>query len=459
MPVRLRITLIFSLLVFVILGLVCSAIYYFSYTNRLNNIKTRLTNRAITTARLLSQSEVFDRQLMHRIDAATTLAMKDKTVQAYDYKNQRIYAYSDSPADTIKIGREVLNEARINKQVYFSLSKKEAIAYHFTDENHRIVVVAAGFDEDGKSALNQLRAILLFSFCGGVLITFIAGYFFSRSLLRPVRNIADEVNAISASDFTRRIPGRKAQDEWTYLATTLNQLLDRLQDSFEMQRRFISNASHELSNPLTSISSQLEVSLQRERDAEEYRSIIKSVYQDVRQMNKLTQTLLEFAKTSGSRGGLEITAVRIDEVLLRLPSEMAKLNKQYSVALLFEELPEEENKLLLYGNEDLILMALRNIVLNACKYSSDHHATIRLSVTMDQIIIIIEDKGIGIPDTELENIFQPFYRVQEQRTGEGFGLGLSLASRVIKLHNGFIEVQSELHKGTLFIINFPVGKA
>jgi signal transduction histidine kinase len=396
---------------------------------------------------------------MHRIDAATTLAMKDKTVQAYDYKNQRIYAYSDSPADTIKIGREVLNEARINKQVYFSLSKKEAIAYHFTDENHRIVVVAAGFDEDGKSALNQLRAILLFSFCGGVLITFIAGYFFSRSLLRPVRNIADEVNAISASDFTRRIPGRKAQDEWTYLATTLNQLLDRLQDSFEMQRRFISNASHELSNPLTSISSQLEVSLQRERDAEEYRSIIKSVYQDVRQMNKLTQTLLEFAKTSGSRGGLEITAVRIDEVLLRLPSEMAKLNKQYSVALLFEELPEEENKLLLYGNEDLILMALRNIVLNACKYSSDHHATIRLSVTMDQIIIIIEDKGIGIPDTELENIFQPFYRVQEQRTGEGFGLGLSLASRVIKLHNGFIEVQSELHKGTLFIINFPVGKA
>jgi signal transduction histidine kinase len=274
-----------------------------------------------------------------------------------------------------------------------------------------------------------------------------------------VRNIADEVNEISATDFTRRINEGKGRDEWAYLATTLNQLLDRLQESFEMQRRFISNASHELSNPLTSISSQLEVSLQRKRDAEEYRLIIESVYQDVRQMNSLTQTLLQFAKASGSKGGLEIRPVRIDEILMRLPSEMAKLNRQYSVSLLFEELPQDENTLLVFGNEDLLLMALKNIVLNACKYSSDHRATIRLSISLDQINIMIEDKGIGIPETELEKIFQPFYRVHEQRAGEGFGLGLSLASRIIKLHNGYIKVQSELGKGTLFTVNFPAGKS
>lgn len=458
MPVRLRITFIFSLLVFVILGLVCSAIYYFSYTNRLNNIKTRLTNRAITTARLLSQSEVFDRALMHKIDQATSLAMKDKTVQAYDYRNQRIYAYSDSAVDTIAIEREILNDARINEQVYFRSGKKEAIAYHYTDRDNRIVVVAAGTDEEGQAVLNQLKLILLLSFCGGVIITFAVGFVFSKTLLKPVRNIADEVNEISASDFTRRIHEGKGRDEWAYLARTLNQLLDRLQESFEMQRRFISNASHELSNPLTSISSQLEVSLQRERDAEEYRSIINSVYQDVRQMNRLTQTLLQFAKTSGSSGGLEIKPVRIDEILMRLPSEMAKLNKQYSVSLLFEELPLEEARLLVFGNEDLLLMAFKNIVLNACKYSADHRATIKLAISRDQIAITIEDKGIGIPETELENIFQPFYRVQEPRTGEGFGLGLSLASRVIKLHNGFIQVRSELDKGTLFSINFPTAR-
>lgn len=144
---------------------------------------------------------------------------------------------------------------------------------------------------------------------------------------------------------------------------------------------------------------------------------------------------------------------------MRLPSEMAKLNKQYSVSLQFEELPLEEQRLLVFGNEDLLLMAFKNIVLNACKYSADHRAAIKLAITNDQIAIIIEDRGIGIPETELVNIFQPFYRVQEPRTGEGFGLGLPLASRVIKLHNGFITVSSELDKGTVFAINFPAGKS
>ena len=456
MPVKFRITFIFSLLVFVILGLVCAAVYYFSYSNRLSNIKVRLSNRAITTARLLSQSEVFDRQLMYKIEAATTVALKDKTVQAYDYTNKRIYAYSDRPGDTILIDKKILDEARIDKSVYFSTGEKEAIAYHYTDQNHRIVVVSAAYDEDGKMILRQLRLILLLSFCGGVIMTFAVGFIFSKSLLRPVRKIADEINEISATDFTRRIHAGKSQDEWNYLANTLNQLLIRLQESFETQRRFISNASHELSTPLTSISSQLEVSLQKERTAEEYREIIHSVYQDVRQMNKLTQTLLEFAKASGSRGGLELKPVRIDEVLLRLPSEMVKINEKYSVSLSFDELPPDEEKLLIYGNEELLFMATKNIVLNACKYSEDHHAMINLAVKTDQIVVSIEDKGMGIPKSDLDNIFQPFFRINDERPTDGFGLGLSLASRIIKLHNGQIQVHSEVQKGTLFVIIFPI---
>ena len=456
MPVKFRIIFIFSLLVFVILGLVCAAVYYFFYSNRLSNIKVRLSNRAITTARLLSQSEVFDRQLMYKIEAATTVALKDKTVQAYDYTNKRIYAYSDRPGDTIPIDKKILDDARIDKNVYFTIGKKEAIAYHYTDEDNRIVVVSAAYDEDGKMILRQLRLILLLSFCGGVIMTFAVGFIFSKSLLRPVRKIADEVNEISATDFTRRIHTGKSQDEWNYLANTLNQLLIRLQESFETQRRFISNASHELSTPLTSISSQLEVSLQKERSAGEYKEIIHSVYQDVRQMNKLTQTLLEFAKASGSRGGLELKPVRIDEVLLRLPSEMAKINEKYSVSLSFDELPPDEENLLIYGNEELLFMATKNIVLNACKYSEDHHAKINLAVKTDQIIVSIEDKGMGIPKSDLDNIFQPFFRINDERPTDGFGLGLSLASRIIKLHNGQIQVHSEVQKGTLFVIYFPI---
>jgi two-component system sensor histidine kinase ArlS len=167
MPVRLRITLLFALLVFTILSIVCSGIYYFSYTARVDTIKKRLTNRAITTARLLSQKEIFDQRLVQRIDSLTTIALKRKAVQAYDYNNRKIYNYSDLPGDTLYISSDILDDARLNGQVYFSIDAKEAVAYHYVDNQSRIVIVSAGEDEDGRETLNRLLNILLVSFLIG----------------------------------------------------------------------------------------------------------------------------------------------------------------------------------------------------------------------------------------------------------------------------------------------------
>jgi signal transduction histidine kinase len=265
------------------------------------------------------------------------------------------------------------------------------------------------------------------------------------------------VNEISAQNLARRIQMGSSKDEWYYLSYTFNELLNRLQDSFDLQRRFISNASHELSTPLTSISSQLEVSLLKDRSPEEYRKVMSSILQDVRHMNKLTQTLLEFAKASGSSGGLEFHLIRVDEVLMRIPSELQKISKDYIVSLQFAELPEEESALLVFGNEELLFTALKNIVVNACKYSSDHKASIRFHAETGRMIIHIEDHGVGIPEEELEHIFQPFYRVEEDKKVGGFGLGLSLASRIIKLHKGEIQVTSKRGEGTSFTVKLPAA--
>jgi signal transduction histidine kinase len=454
MPVRVRITLLFTLLVFIILGLVCISVYYFSQDSRLEGIKTRLTNRALTTARLLSHAGSFDHDQIERIDSLTTLTLKKKSVAAFDYQNSRIYNYSDLPGDTVSVSKSILDEARVSGSVYFQKGLKEAVAYHYADTSFRVVMVAAGEDEEGRRTLYRLSQILLLSFLGGLIITFTCGYIFSGRLLHPLKKIADDVNEISAQDFTRRISAGKAKDEWYYLSRTINDLLNRLQESFEMQKRFIANASHELSTPLTSISSQLEVSLQKERAADEYRNVMKSIYQDVKQMGKLTQTLLEFAKASGNPAGLELNSIRIDEILLRLPASILKSGADYSVSLNFDDLPEEENYLHVYGNEELLFTAIRNIVINACKYSPDHHAGVRLSPDEQFITIRITDKGPGIPEDETEKIFQPFYRSGDNRT-EGFGLGLPLANRIVRLHRGIISVKSVEGKGTEFKILLP----
>ena len=203
------------------------------------------------------------------------------------------------------------------------------------------------------------------------------------------------------------------------------------------------------------MSSQLEIALNRDREMHEYKIVMGSVYQDVHRLGRLTKTLLEFARASGDPGGLEIDLVRIDEILLALPSELAKLNTSYLVDLSFEQLPAEEEKLLVFGNETLLFTAIKNIVTNACKYSDNHLATVKLFYFQNTIEISVADTGKGISDDQIEKIFQPFFRVDDNNLNQGFGLGLSLAKQIIELHKGQISIQSKLNVGTVFTIILP----
>lgn len=458
MPVKLKITFLFLLINLIILTVICGAIYFFASQNRINSIQLRVLNRAKTTERLLADSENFDQNMVMRIDSLTLLSIVNKSVQCYDSMNNEVYSHNENPGDTLVFKAQLMAEARKAGTVFFSEGIKEGVAYCNLLTKDGLVVVSSGEDLDGRKNLRQLSRILIFSFLAGNLLILLCGYFFSGRLLLPVQKITADVEEISAQNLARRIKTGSSQDEWHQLSLTLNRLLDRLQQSFEWQTRFISNASHELSTPLTSISSQLEVSLQREREGSEYRKVMESIYQDVRQMSKLTQTLLQFAKASGSRAGLDLRPLRIDEILLAIPAEIAKLNSQYHVSLEFGELPEDEHELLVYGNEALLQIAIRNIVLNACKYSEDRKATMKLEIRKN-ILITIADKGKGIPPEELKAIFQPFYRIEENLSGQGFGLGLSLTDRIIKLHKGSIIVDSEVNIGTSFSITLPPARA
>mgnify|MGYP001164620229 FL=1 len=457
MPARLRITILFTIMVCTILLVVCGTVYYISRSSRLSFIKTRLVNRASYTNGLLSQAEVFSSDLIHKLDTAVTGLVRSKEIQVYDSMNRKIYSFSDIPGDALLVDSLLLRRAREEGSFYFLQGSKEVIAAHYPASG--LTVFSATLDEAGRKYLAQLKTIVWLSLLAGVIISFAGGYFFSGRLLRPVKQIADEVNEISVKSLARRIHTGSARDEWHYLATTLNQLLNRLQESFEVQRRFISNASHELCTPLTSISNQLEVSLLRERSAADYRQTIRSTLQDVTRMSKLTQTLLELAKASDSPGGLEIAPLRIDEILLRLPAEITRMNPSWAVLLDFSNMPADQDALEVFGNEELLLTAVRNIVMNACKYSPDQRALVQLQALDREVVITVVDNGPGIASEEMEHIFLPFYRSRQSGQQSGFGLGLSLANHIIKLHKGYIKVQSVPNQGAAFTIVLPQAVA
>ncbi|MDB5203775.1 MAG: histidine kinase [Ferruginibacter sp.] len=456
MHIKYKITLVFTGLVLCLLGVACSVIYYFSYNNRRTTFQAELISRALVSAHMLKQPARYDASLMNEIDSGASLSVQHTKLEVYNAAGQRLYQYQRGASTEGPVSLQTVQKARADK---ISFSRKGADeTLFFYDQPRDLLIVVEGRDNRGEWNMQRLKRILLLTMLGGLAIALSTGYLFSTILLRPIKRITSEVQTISANNLTQRIRPGNASDEWNELTTTLNALLDRLQESFEVQRRFISAASHELNTPLTAISSQLDVALQRERSTPYYRDIMASVYNDVRELNTLTQTLLQFASVSGDPGGLALSPVRIDELLARLPAELAKPGKGYIVKLNFAEVPEDESRMLVFGNEALLLTALKNLAMNACKYSEDKTAIISFEPGNDLILIRVADHGKGIPADDLPHIFTAFFRAAEAPHGTGSGLGLTLVNRIIKLHRGSIDVTSVPGKGTIFSISLPIAQ-
>jgi two-component system sensor histidine kinase ArlS len=459
MKIRNRITLLFTALVTSLLLILCLSIYYVSELNRQKDMQRRMRYRSFNTINLLSRVKGINPEVMKRIDSAFVMTFRDKSIVVYDSSNTEIYTFADPGVIPYRVAVSAISAVPANKETYFTLpDKREAMIISKVDAHRRFTAVTTGFDHDGIEKMSQLRTILLFSFFSGSLITFLSGWFFSLRLVIPIKKISNEVKEISSQNLSRRIQVNEPRDELDELSATFNDLLTRLQQSFEIQRRFIANASHELSTPLTSISSQLEITLQNDRQADEYRAVIKSVYEDVKNLNRLTRSLLEIAKASGTSYGMDLTLVRIDELLMRLPGDIRRNEANYQVDLDFDSFPDSDDNMFVFGNSDLLYSAIKNIVSNACKFSSNQTALVFLSFGHNELMVKVKNIGSVIAPAEQALIFQPFYRSQSGTEVAGFGLGLPLASRIVNMHKGNIQLVSDENQGTIFTITLPVAR-
>jgi two-component system sensor histidine kinase ArlS len=458
--IKIKITTLFVLLVTAILLLISFSVYYFASLERTNAFRKRLKGRANSSAQFVTMFGDNDstRSLMNQFDSALAFTLPRKSVIVYDDSNHQVYNYHENPGDTLAVPVEILRTVRTQKEIYFTPGDRDAIAIYHSDSTKNIVVVAASYDADGWQRLGRFKDILIISFFIGIGTTLIVGYVFSVQLVKPIKEIIHEVKDISSYNLSHHIKAGTGHDELSQLANTFNDLLNRLQESFIIQRRFISNASHELSTPLTSMLSQLEVTLHKDRSPEEYRQVMQSIREDVQQMRQLTKSLLEIART-GAEGSIELSEVRIDEVLFKVVASVQKISPEYKVEVHFNEFPEDEKSFLVFGNGDLLYSSLQNIVENGCKYSPDFISWLTLGFENEEVIVEVKNKGDVIAEEEIKNIFQPFYRATASADIKGFGLGLALARRIIHLHKGTITVQSDIATGTVFRIALPSVKA
>ncbi|MGR3809317.1 sensor histidine kinase [Jiulongibacter sp. NS-SX5] len=454
MQIRTKIALQFTLIVAFILALFSIAIYLLSENYRQKEFYNSLRDRALTTARLLITEPQIDRQLLKVIDKNTLTTLYPAQVLVFNDSNQ--VAYYNYEADTVYYSPELLDRIRQNRYVETAFSAKEVVGTMYQDTlQQNYVVLAQAEDVYGKQKLENIKDTMIVGYLGAVGLTVLLGFFFAGSSLKPISKINEEITQITANDLQRKLDTGNNKDEIATLAVNFNKMLSRINQSFELQKSFVSNASHELRTPLAAVRSEIQVALQKERTTPEYRQILQSLLSDNQRLIKLTNGLLQLAKSENNEEKVLDENVRVDEVLFKIQEEVLHNNPHYQVYIDYEEIPDDIHWVTIKGKMTLLQTVFGNLIDNACKYSEDKRAEVRIKANKSNCIVSVSDRGIGIPAEEIEHVFEPFYRTRNATSYTGSGIGLSICKRIVKILGGKISVKSEVGRGSMFIVVLP----
>lgn len=456
MKIRTSLTLKYTCITATIFLLCMVLIYLVSEHTRDQTFFRNLKSEGITKTNLFLAGQV-DAKTMQSVYLNNRKFINEVEVAVYTIDFHMLY-HDAIHNDIVKETEGMIKEIIQKKEIEFHIGKYQGIGMVFQYKGKDYIVTAAAYDGYGYDNLVGLQETLICLFIIGLSLLFIAGYVLARLSLKPIRNIVNEAETITASHIDRRIPVKNEKDELGELTIAFNELLKRLEISFNSQKQFVSNVSHELRTPLAALTAEIDVSLQKERTNEQYRLAMQNMQQDAKRMTRLIDGLLNLAKADYGKEEISMREVRLDELLLDVRELILRAHPEYSIDLLFSNEEEDDDSLItVLGNPYLLNIAFSNLIENNCKYSENHSSIVQISFRDKWSIVRMADNGFGMSAKDKENLFTLFYRGggDEKKKVEGYGIGMTLAHKIIHLHDGNIAVHSEQGKGTLFIVEIP----
>lgn len=448
-------TVLTIVLIFVVYTLIFTGYIYYSFSNfAFEDFYKRLELRAGTIATMqLGEPEE---------------SLKVKETYENFLENLPKQKYYILPVENNQIVGEIPQE--VPSKVVRNTLKSKAFNYNNADlfysgliyedaKKNKYVVVVSAENYFYTHHIIYLRNLLITSLVFSLLLIFVISHFVLRTLIRPVKSIIKDVNKIGSENLHLRLQvgDAKHKDPISELKYTFNDMLNRIETSFETQKNFISNASHELNTPLTSIIGEADLILSKERSIPEYEKALTNILLEAEKLEEKTKALLFLARTGYTENTKRFDKVRVDELLMEVQQNLSRVNKNLKIKMDFSLLPESPEKLKIKGNEQLLHLAISNIISNASKYSDNNEVYLALGATEQSVVIIIKDKGIGIPESEMPYIFDPYFRASNTFNYEGYGIGLPLSRNIIKMHNGELLIKSVEKSGTTVQIILPTG--
>ncbi len=345
----------------------------------------------------------------------------------------------------INITDEFLNTVRVEKQRPFSTKDYFYNGLFYTDNEGDFVVVTRELKNDFNHQMFTLLRILIVVFVLGVALIFLFSQILGKLAYQPIISIMNQIGRRNTKNFHEPIVISDTYSEIRSLTQVYNRFVENLGQTFHIQKNFIDYVSHELKTPITALMGNLEVSGQKERSPEEYKAVIEK---SKKYVGDLEDTIDKMMLLSGAKTDYEFRKLRLDEIVWDVVSELMNIHQTEINVRIDVEIPD---LLTCEGNRELLELAISNIIENAVKYSNKKPVDVRLYESDNRLAIDISDQGIGIPEEELENITQNFYRGSNTEQFQGKGIGLSLAHIILSLHNMTLNIQSSRQGTTVTV--------
>lgn len=323
----------------------------------------------------------------------------------------------------------------------------------FDLEGMSITIQAGETLEETFELIASFRNMILIVFPSFFIISLGGLVVIARYSLKRVDTFSDKVGKITEKNLKERLEVDGVESELKLLAESFNTMMERIEESFERQKQFMSDASHDLRTPASVVKTYCDVTLMQERPPEEYKEALEKISAMANKMTQIINRILEVARLDSEASLLNLSDVDLMEIA-------------DNVIRIFETTASDRGitinssgySAVISGDRELLTDAISNIVDNAIKYNRQE-GTVTISVSQENgwAIVGISDSGMGMNADDVDKIFERFHRIDASRGQvEGSGLGLPIVRRIIDMHKGKIEVQSEPGKGSCFIISLPV---
>ena len=449
MKIRHKLTLYFSLASALIILCFGISIYFFSAQYRKGEFFQRLKKRVEIAEKFFLERATFSDEDYSKIRDQFLNTLPDETEEVAELSpGWQEKLDQNYPAD-------FLESLVPGGEGYFHNDSIQGAArvFNLKDGNYAVIITAV--DKVGMRVLANLRTIITLAILGCIAIISILSHYISKRLIWPISKKIHKANTISSSNLHERLIVYNPDDELGQMAIAFNNLLDRLEGAFKMQKLFVANASHEIRNPLTAILGETEVALTRDRSVNDYKESLKSISLEADRLHLLVNNLFQLSAISYNDLNIKRENIFVEPLIGDAKKKYDLLNSSNQISLAFSA-QFKKGRFMVYGNKNLLETALINIFDNASKFSSDGEVKMQAAVNQNIVIITVHDCGIGIPKMDIPKITQPFFRADNVRQIRGTGIGIPLSLRVVEIHKGKLEVISEINKGTTVTITLPL---